>query len=349
MSRPFADEPSFSSGSVTIHDVAQAAGVSVSTVSRILNGKPDVAKATRQRVQNVIERLGYTPHVSAQSLAARRSNQISLLFPLEHANLTQLELDFFVSAAEAAEAADYILNLITTPLDTTRLLNLYKSKQTDGVILMQVQMDDARAQILRAQGYPFVMIGHGQDSDGMSFVDMDFEATFALALQHLVDLGHRQVGFIARPYTMRQRNLGSAVRTLKGYLDACERLSLTPHYREPLLDPQEVYVAARELLREEPSMTAIIASNGAASVAVMRAVQETGRSVPADFSLVALATAKIANLTTPPLTAIHFPTDKMGYEAARILTSMLRDPARPLEQILIAPELIVRGTTQSPR
>lgn len=345
----FSDDPDLSTSGITIHDVAQIAGVSVSTVSRILNGKPDVAKATRQRVQTIIDRLGYTPHVSAQSLAARRSNQISLLFPLEHTNLTQLELDFFVSAAVAAEANEYILNLITTPVDTARLLNLYKSKQADGVILMQVQMDDVRAQTLRAQGYPFVMIGHSQDSENMSFVDMDFEAAFALALQHLVDLGHEQIGFIARPYVMRQRNLGSAVRTLKGYLDACERLGKYPHYREPLLDPQEVYLATRELLHENPAITAIIASNGAASVAVMRAVHDMGRSIPQDFSIVALATSKIANLTTPPLTAVNFPTDKMGYEAARILTSTLRDPARPIEQILISPELTIRGTTQALR
>jgi DNA-binding LacI/PurR family transcriptional regulator len=350
MNRFLADDPNASSqDGVTIHDVAQAAGVSVSTVSRILNGKPDVAKATRQRVQDVIERLGYTPQVSAQSLAARRSNQISLLFPLEHAHLTQLELDFFISAAVAAEANDYILNLITAPLDTTRLLNLYKSKQADGVILMQVQMEDERAAILRAQGYPFVMIGHCRDSEGISFVDMDFEAAFALALQHLIELGHREIGFIARPYTMRARNLGSAVRSLNGYLDACARLGLTPHYREPLLDPQEVYLAARELLHAHPAMTALIASNGAASVAIMRALHELGRSVPQDFSLVALATPKIASLTTPPLTAINFPTDKMGYEAARILTSLLRDPQRETEQILLPPELIVRGTTQTLR
>jgi DNA-binding LacI/PurR family transcriptional regulator len=331
--------------SVTIDDVAQAAGVSVSTVSRILNGKPDVAKTTRKHVLKVIETLGYIPHISAQSLAAKRSRTIALLFPVEYTGLTQLELDFFIGAAAGAEAKNHLLNLVTTSVNESRLFNLYRSGQADGIILMQVQMDDWRAEALHAKNYPFVMIGRCADNIGLNYVDLDFEAAVILAFDHLRQLGHREIGFIARPSMMRERNLGPAIRLLNGYLQGCQQYGIPPAFREPSLEPQTVYEAAHDLLVENPHLTALISSTGAAAVPIHQAVRATGRSVPQDFSLVAVTTHKIATLITPPLTAINFPTDKMGYQAAQILTRLLHDPETPTEQVLLAPELVIREST----
>lgn len=341
-SEEFYDDPD---SAVTINDVAQAAGVSVSTVSRILNGRPDVAARTRSRVLRVIEELGYTPHVSAQSLAARRSRTISLVFPFEYVGLTQLELDFFVGAASAVEAQNYFLNLMTKPTPPERLAHLYKSRQVEGVILMQVQMQDARVDTLREKNYPFVMIGRCEENDGLSFVDLDFEAAVAMAFDHLYGLGHRDIGFITRPVLMRERNIASVVRLLRGYLHACDQHSITPAYREPNLDYDSVYAAALDLLREHPQTTAIIGTFGAASVPIIRAAQSIGRRVPEDLSLVAIATNRVASMVTPPLTAINFPLDRMGYLAAENLLNMLQDPSRPPDQMLLAPELMIRETT----
>ena len=193
------DETADGENFITIADVAQIAGVSVSTVSRILNGKPDVAASTRTRVQQVIEELGFTPHVFAQSLAARRSRTIALMFPVEYMSMTQLELDFFLGAAHAAEAQDYFLNLMTNPMSSASLINLYRSRQVDGTVLMQIRMRDARVQALREKKYPFVMIGRTKDNDALNFVDLDFEGALTLSFDHLVQLGHRKIGFLARP------------------------------------------------------------------------------------------------------------------------------------------------------
>src|SRR5512138_2422260 len=122
---------------VTIFEVAQAAGVSITTVSRILNNKPDVSKATRQRVQQVIEALGYTPHAHAQRLAARKSRTIALLFPLERA-VSLLELDFIVGAAAAAGEENFFFNFMTAPITKSSLFGLYRSVQVDGIILMEI-------------------------------------------------------------------------------------------------------------------------------------------------------------------------------------------------------------------
>jgi DNA-binding LacI/PurR family transcriptional regulator len=330
---------------VTIDDVAREAGVSVSTVSRILNNKPDVSRATRRRVQAVIERLGYVPNLQAKGLAAGRSRMISLLFPMEHAQFTQLELDFFVGAAEAASQRGYFLNLHTEPMDDSGLLNLYRSGQIDGAILMQIRMDDWRPALLRQHRCAFVMIGRCADNQDFSFIDLDFEAGIDLAVAHLIELGHRRIGFIARPPEMRLAKLGPAVRLLNGYLKACAQRRIAPLYREAAMSPEALYAAANSLLDEAPDLSALITVSGAAAVGAIRAMTERRRRVPEDVSIVSLASNRIASLITPPLTAINFPTDKMGYEAARMLINALEHPDRKREQTLLAPRLIIRESS----
>jgi DNA-binding LacI/PurR family transcriptional regulator len=330
---------------VTIADVAQLAGVSVSTVSRILNGKPDVSPATRERVQRVIAELGYIPQVSAQSLAARRSRTIALLFPMDHVRLTQLELDFLVGAATAAEAQGYFLNLMTSPTPPNRLLSLYRSRQVDGVVLMQVRMRDKRVQALVEKNHPFVMIGRTAYSDGLSYVDLDFEAALTLAFEHLHTAGHRQIGFIARPALMRERDIGSAVRSLQGYLNACATHNCQPIYCEPDMEAEHVHAATLRLLLDNPDITALIVANGTASVPALRAASALGRRVPHDLAMSAITTNRLAELVTPPLTAINFPTDHMGHQATEILLNLLKDANQPPQQVLLAPELVIRETT----
>lgn len=330
---------------VTIADVAAAAGVSVSTVSRILNGKPDVSPATRERVQRVIAELGYTPQVSAQSLAARRSRTIALLFPMDHVRLTQLELDFLVGAAEAVEAQNYFLNLMTSPTPPNRLLSLYRSRQVDGVVLMQVRMRDKRVHALVEKKHPFVMIGRTAQTDGLNYVDLDFNAALALAYSHLHAAGHRQIGFIARPALMREQDIGSAVRSLQGYLDACTAHGCPPAYCEPDLEADHVHEATHRLLMENPGITALIVANGTASVPALRAAAALGRRVPDDLALIAVTTNRLAELVTPRLTTINFPTDRMGYHAAKILLRLLKDGDQPAQQMLLPPELVIRETT----
>lgn len=330
---------------VTIEDVAKAARVSVSTVSRILNNKPDVAKMTRERVLRVIEDMGYTPHAQARSLAGGKSHSIALLFPAEYTGFTQLELDFFIGAATATGQQGFFFNLMTDPMNEQALLNLYRSGQVEGVILMQIHMDDWRVNLLRGR-YPFVMIGRSADTQGLSFIDLDFETAIQQAFSHLIDLGHRRIGFITRPKTMRRQKLGPAVRSFEGYQKTIRAFSLEPHYREVDLTVQDVYKATRELLKETPGLSAIVTVNGATSAGIYQALREEGLEIPEDVSVVAVATPKIAQLVSPNLSSINFPSDTIGYQAAGMLIRQLRGSNSP-EQILLAPELIIRESTKT--
>jgi DNA-binding LacI/PurR family transcriptional regulator len=343
--------PSNTPKSLTINDIARLAKVSVSTVSRILNGKPDVAKATRQRVLRVIQETGYTPDISAQRLAsgsmAGKARVITLLFPMDHAEFTQLELDFFMGAAASCSKHDTFFNLMTEPMDADHLLNLYRSGQVDGVILMQIRMNDWRPELLARHDYPFVMIGRCANNQQYRYIDLDFEAAVNVSFDHLVSLGHRRIGFIARSHEAREQQIGPSVRLMAGYEQALARHGLAPLYREVNLTMPDVYAATLALLDEAPDLTAIMTVHGATSVGVIRALRDRDRLVPDDCSVVALATERIAQLVTPPLTAINFPTDTMGYQAATMLINALQQPATPVQQIVLQPRLAVRESAST--
>ena len=146
----------------TIVDIAKAAGVSVSTVSRILNNKPDVAEETRQRVLQVIEEQRFAPQMSWQQLRSGKSRFIALHFPQDFNPPAQT---IITSAARRCEKAGYSLNLIVGPLNENDLLAIYRSGQADGIILVEILTHDWRVELLRQHDMRFVMIGRSADLD----------------------------------------------------------------------------------------------------------------------------------------------------------------------------------------
>src|SRR5690349_16677897 len=162
--------------SVTIGDVAKAAGVSVPTVSRILNNKEYVADETRDRVNEAIRQLEYVPHIQAQRLRGGASRTLALHYPVEAPHLLSgvVETPYITGIAAAAGEQGYFLNFLVSQLTPDAILSMYRSNQIDGMILMQVCLDDWRVNLLRENGYPFVMIGRCADLDNLSFIDLDF-------------------------------------------------------------------------------------------------------------------------------------------------------------------------------
>ncbi|MEL7233662.1 MAG: LacI family DNA-binding transcriptional regulator, partial [Chloroflexota bacterium] len=281
---------------VKIDDVARAAKVSVSTVSRILNNRPDVAEKTRARVLRVIDELGYAPNTQAQSLAAGQARTIALLFPMPHARSTQLELDFFVSASHAASSQGYNFNLLVNEITPESLLNLYSKAQVAGVILMQIALSDWRVDLLQKNNLPFVMIGRCADNTGLSYVDYDFEGGIRTAFDYLIAQGHENIGFLTRPHESYERGLGSAVRLKDGYTAVCDAMQLASIYREAETQMDAVYHATDDMLTAHPDLSAIVTVNGMTAPAVIRAARTHGKQVPGDLSVVAIGTNSIAEI-----------------------------------------------------
>jgi len=339
------------SNDFTISDVAKTAGVSVSTVSRILNGKQDVAQATRERVQQVIDDLGYSPHVQAQSLRAGKTRNVALLFPMKYpGNLpyNALEMDFIIGGASAAAEKEFFFSLLTASVTQQSLQGLYRSAQVDAVVLMHIYLQDWRVDMLRRNKLPFAMIGHGMDNAGLNFIDLDFEAAILAAFEHLVTLGHRKIGFLGLPGEMREQGYGPAVRGWSGYEKAVQTYQLARLYREASFSSQDIFDAALQLLDEQPDLTAIVTSHEFAPLSIIQALTMRGHTVPNDCSVIAIMTQKIAELSTPPITHIDFPSHEMGYRAVDMLIRTLEGELVMPEQILIPPRLIVRSSTAPP-
>src|SRR5579859_2319146 len=181
---------------ITIADVAKVAGVSIPTVSRTLNNKEYVAVETRDRVKEAIQQLGYVPHVQAQRLRGRASRTLALHYPVESPHLLRdvVEIPYVIGTAAAAGEHGYFLNFLISQLTPDALLNMYRSNQVDGMILLQVSLDDWRVNLLRENDCAFVMIGRCANLEDLSFIDLDFETAMISAFDHLIELGHREIG-----------------------------------------------------------------------------------------------------------------------------------------------------------
>lgn len=337
---------------VTIADVAEVAGVSVPTVSRILNNKEYVADETRDRVNEAIKKLGYVPHTQAQRLRGGASRTLALHYPVESPYLLSsiVATPYIVGAAAAAGEQDYFLNFLLSQLTPDTLLNMYRSNQVDGMILLQVYVDDWRVNLLRENDCPFVMIGRCANLEGLTYIDLDSETGMLLAFDYLVGLGHREIGLLTYPQHWRVTKMAGAVHAFEGYERALQKYGLQAYYRETELRIEDSFAAADTLLEENPQLTAIIivVANHLTAPGCMKAITQRGYRVPQDMSVVTVGFGEFASGITPSLTALEWSPYEYSYRATLMMTEMLKNKDLPAQQILVAPKLVLRESTQAP-
>ena len=329
----------------TIVDVSEASGVSVATVSRILNGKPDVAEETRTRVLRVMDEIGFAPQSAWRQIRSGRTGLIAMHFPQD---FNPPSHDVILTAALGVEEAGYSINIITKSLTDSELLAIFRSRQADGIILLEVLTDDRRAEVLRDHGYPFVMIGHRADNTGMSFVDVDVQHGIDVAMEHLTGLGHRRIGLIGLDPAVGVKRYGYATWALEAYERACAHLGLMPVTEIGGSTVEDMSMAAQRLLRERSDVTALLGLQDQSVIGVLKATRAAGVRIPDDLSIVGMVSKPMAEMATPPLTTVSFPADEMGRTGARLLLTRMADDQATTEQVFAKPELTVRGSTATP-
>ncbi len=330
---------------LTIVDIAERAGVSVSTVSRILNNKPDVAEETRQRVLQVIAEQRFAPHSAWQQLRSGKSRVISLHFPQDFNSPAQ---EIITAAALCCAREGYSLNLIAHDLSENDLLTLFRSGQADAAILMEVLVHDWRVELLRQHGYPFVMIGRCEDNTGLSYVDVNIGQGVFDAVEHLVALGHRQIGFVTLTPILQGKEYAYTTWALQGYRQACHRYELPILWLAADLKSNDVHNAVLRFLDENPALTALVTPQYAGVPVILKALQARGLQIPADISVIGLMDDSLAEAMTFPLTTINFHSRELGNEAACLILARLRGEPRAAQQILLPAELCVRSSTGPP-
>jgi DNA-binding LacI/PurR family transcriptional regulator len=333
--------------SVTLDDVAKRAGVSPKTVSRAVNGEKGISETTREKILNLVEEMNYVPHTGAQNLASGKTRSIALHYPLSSPKLIseRLEMSFVSGIGEEAAQANYYFTLFTGKLDPRELTRICRASIADGIILMQVSVDDWRVEALRKLNFPFVMIGRCQDNHDLSYIDFDFENAVLEAYDHLLNLGHKKIGFFTFPETWRKAGLGPSIRSTLGFQEAIKRYSIEPIFYESNLSVEDSCLSIREALHQHPDMTAMVALHNSIAVGAINAVQSIGKHIPEDYSLLGVALGGESELIIPPLTAIHWEGYEIGRQAANVLIEKLNNKKSAPKQILIPPKLDLRNST----
>jgi LacI family transcriptional regulator len=329
---------------MVIRDIAALAGVSVATVSRVLNGRPDVSSATRDVVLQHIRERGYVTSLSARALAGGRTGLIGLTVPYMVDNYFA---QILTGATEAAYERDARLVVCPTRFEHDRevsLLTRLMHGTTDGALLILPSETPAELTALQRQGYPFVVVDPATPlDDAIPVVAAANWTGGKTATAHLIALGHRRIGVI----TGRRNEIASRDR-LAGYHSALLAVELAA---DPALLVESDFSidggwrAARRLLARHQPPTAIFAFNDNMAVGALRAARELGLDVPGRLSVVGFDDVENASLVTPALTTVRQPLQEMGRVATGILYRLIDDQPLDVTRIELSTRLVVRAST----
>jgi LacI family transcriptional regulator len=327
---------------VKMSDVARTAGVSVATVSKVVNGRWGVAQRTVDHVQQVIEQLGYEASLGAQSLRSHRTNVLGILV----AEFEPFSTELLKGASTEVKSTDYELLAYTAGARGAmvgwerRSLARLSGTLIDGAILVTPTVVETK------EGFHVVAIDPHTGPTGMPTIDSDNFAGAVLATNYLLSLGHRRIGFIGgRP------DLESARLREAGFRSAMAEAGVTVDETLVRIGGYRIETAegpARELLSRAERPTALFAANDLSAIATMTAAQGLGLTVPDDLSVIGFDNVPESAMASPPLTTIRQPLQQMGAEALRLLVDLLAGIERETH-VRLPTDLVVRASCTPPR
>ncbi len=322
-------------------DVARLAGVSHQTVSRVINGQPNLRPETRERVERAIRQLGYRRNSAARALVTRRSGTIGVIGaktgywgPSTVHRAIQAagrQAGFFVSATNLESL---------TRAEFTDALDHLRDQDVEGIVLISAT-DDALevARVQEATGVPVVVIEGAEDRAKWT-VGVDQVAGAALGTQHLIELGHVEILHLGGPADWTE-----ARGRLQGWRAAMYAAGLVPSlHLAGDWSARSGYELGREIARRT-EVTAVFAANDQMAIGLLRALAEAGRSVPEDVSVVGFDDIPEAAYLIPPLTTVRQDFTAVGRRAIEILQAAIAADGTPEPERLISPELVVRSST----
>ncbi len=330
----------------TIHEVARAAGVSIKTVSRVLNREPNVRPETSERVTRAATKLRYTPNIAARRLASRGSFLIGLLFePSNHPSTYIAE----VQRGAMRQGYDLLLHPCqTTDTDWMEPVErLIRQSAVDGLILTSPISDSVpMLRALRENGTPFVRISQSKPGAHPPCVRVNDEEAAAAMTRHLLGLGHRRIGFVIGRATH-----GSSIDRLRGFRRALADARIA--VSDDLLEQGDYtfesgYRAARHLLTHPQRPTAIFASNDEMAAGVLLAAHERGIDIPGELSVCGFDGAPLSEQVWPQLTTVAQPVLEVAALATDLLVRRLRDEDVPSVSELRAEQIVRRSTGPAP-
>jgi len=332
---------------MSIQTLADSLGLSISTVSRALNGYADVSAKTRARVESAAKAMGYQPHPVAHRLATGRTGVIALVSSVRSGNYLDATFSALLSgAADGLREHGYFAVSVVLPVgedELTELSRFLNGRLVDGVLLARTRTQDPRVTLLQQRGIPFVTHGRTVGNDPHAWVDADNEQAFFMATQRLIGLGHRRIGLING-----QPNLTFATLREQGFRRACQQADLDPA-QCPVRHGEVTAVSGEQIATEliaasavniratgqfGTQLTALLCATDAVALGAMRAVRTAGLMVGRDISVIGYGNTEAGLYTEPPLTTLDYATVDNGRHLADLLMRQLAgEPASGLTRL----------------
>ena len=335
-----------------MQDIAKAAGVSQSTVSRVLNDTPTsvpIAVETRERVQEVAKRLGYRPNPLARGLRGARTMLLGVI-------VREITDPFFSMAIEAlstqalARGYNVVLGSAHSKADEAIALRaVLETRHCDAIVLLGDMRDEPKfLEDLRASQTPIIALWHGTELEGVPTVNIDNRAGMVAAIDHLIDHGHTRIAFVGG------RPLGDIRERRTAFYEHLEEkgIAVVEEYVQNVInDPNGGDAALRTLAALDSPPTAVVCTTDHLATGVLHAAADIGLVVPRDLSVVGFDDIPMASFTVPSLTTVHMPVDEMTALAARLAMDEPEEGASGVvESFVVTPNLVVRASTgEAPR
>jgi LacI family transcriptional regulator len=333
---------------VTLKDLATELGLSITTVSRALAGYGDVAEATRQRVLQAAQEMGYVPDVTARRLQKGRTDTIGFVIPTFGPRFSDPYFsELLAGIGNAAARHNFDLLVSTRPPDTPEEDAAYRrmseGRLADGLLLVRTRVRDRRLAFLAEIGFPFVAFGRSDLEVDFPYVDEDGFRGFELAGQHLIDLGHRRLAFIAAPENLmfsKYRRAGLEAVLQHNSLSLPPELCIVSD-----LTQQGGFEAMNQLLDLSPPPTAVVACNDLMALGAISAAQARSLVVGRDVAVVGFDDIPLAQYSHPPLTTVRQPIYDIGRQVCDMLICLIEGEELTERHILLEPALVVRESS----
>lgn len=331
----------------TISQVAERAGVSVTTVSHVINETRFVSGAVRERVQQAMDELGYRPNALARSLRRGETHTLGLILP-DSSN------PFFAEVAQNIEVAAFeqgynviLCNAQGAPSKERLYLDVLQKRQVDGLILLSTGEDGESLSQALHRDIPIVMLDRDLPAADADVVLVDNRLGAVVATNHLLELGHRRIGCISGP-----SHINPSARRVSGYLDSLAGAGIA--FDETLVvrgdfHPESGRAGAHALLSRPDRPSAIFACNDLMAIGAVRAACELGLNVPEDVSFVGFDDIQLASYITPPLTTVVQPKAGMARTAVQLLFERMADRSLPARRHVLSPTLVTRASSRALR
>jgi LacI family transcriptional regulator len=328
---------------VTMRDVAQKAGVSIKTVSRVVNDQGEISDETRQRVMTAITELGYRPSRIARAMVTQRTHTVGMVIP-------DITNPFFPEVArgvqDLAQAKDYNVFICNTDeYGHEELQTLYSlaDQAVDGIIVFTSIVSDEKLRAFADSFRPIIAINRYFEHPNVGLVIVDNYRGARLAMAHLLEKGHTAIATLTGNSASPTK-----IRRVRGYSDALTEAGLPVNQNWIIPDTPNMtngYQATRQLLTQYPQITAIFAYNDLLALGALRACFELGRRVPADCAVIGFDDIQFASMVTPSLTTVHYDKYALGQMAINRLFEMIETPQATFSSIDVEVKLMIREST----